>query len=198
MENRAGRTRYALVIRVPHETGIAIEDRFLALAGISKPSMGYHITLVGPFFLGEGQDVGVFEALAVVCERAFPVGVEVNGLGVFSGRDHTVYLPVVENEDLLRLHRALLTYLRPHIVQQYDRCESDENQFLAHITLGLGLSDKELEAFCQDNGQPAFRTAFSRRAVWLAEQRPNTPWRYRDQYALGEADPQEIRSKPLQ
>ena len=184
MENRSDQTRYLLLIRVPRPTEVAIEDRFLALSGTTKPAMGYHITMAGPFYLAPGQTPAALESLAGICATIPPLHITLNGLGVFGGEEHAVYLRVAGSPNLHRLWRRLRTYLATSTIPQYARLEGDDS-FQPHVTLGLHLSDQELNAFCNASQASHFQIGFAADAIWLAEQDPANPWRYVDSYALG-------------
>ncbi len=56
MEETYNRARYVLVVRLPRQVEVRIEDAYLALAGTTKPVMGYHISLLGPFHVPDEAD----------------------------------------------------------------------------------------------------------------------------------------------
>jgi 2'-5' RNA ligase len=188
VDNRSDQTRYLLLIRLPRETEVVIEDRFLHQSGTTKPAIGYHITLAGPFFLQPTVQPEALQGLAAVCAAVGPLTIGISGLGVFAGPENTVYLRVVSSPGLHRLWRRVGLFLQPLTAAQYARPESDSS-YSPHVTLGLALSEQELRAFCDANQAECFAARVAVDAIWLAEQAPNTPWHYVSSFALGRALP---------
>ncbi len=176
MEDRLDRARYALIVRLPRRIEVAIEDMYLNLLGTSKPSMGYHITLVGPFLWNSEPEDEALREVARICERRHPFTVRLTTLRAFHGEDaNAVYLQVSECEPLVALHTALLDMLRPNIMLQR---ELPEQGYVPHVTLGLGLTDAELEKVMQTSYDRTFDDRFTISEIHLVEQEPRLPWRH--------------------
>lgn len=172
-------TRYALLIRLPRAVEVLIEDRFLHGIGTTRPTMGYHITLLGPFRLHEDADAAVLDKAAQVC-RAWPAfDVRLAGLGTFEMRDrNTLFIPVISPERLIALHDALLTALEGDILLGRDPSEG----YQPHVTLGIGLLDTDIPALFRDAAM--LDETFAVRKIWLAAQPPNVPWLHLASYPL--------------
>ena len=180
--------RYALVVRLPRQAEVHIEDMYLRLPGVTRPTMGYHITLLGSFLLGEGAELGAFDPVRAVCASWPPFTVHVAGLGVFGdGGANTVYLGVVECDRMAALHRALLQALEGRITfpsEQYRLWNTTAYQ--PHVTLSLSLSDRALSDLLEA-GQRRMQPEVVRvQSVWLVAQSPASSWQYLAEYPLGE------------
>lgn len=181
-------TRYALLIRLPRAVEVLIEDRFLHEIGATRPVMGYHITLLGPFRLREGRDASVLHRAAQVCQRWPAFEVRIAGLGTFEVRDrNTLFVPALSPERLVALHGALRAALEDDILLARDPAEG----YQPHVTLGIGLLDADLPALFRDDPAAALDVTFVVQEVWLAVQPPNAPWRHLARYPLGAAAPAE-------
>jgi len=185
VENRSTETRYLLLIRLPREAEVAIEDRFLGLAGVTKPAMGYHITLAGPFFVDEAERAGPLQdGLEQLARALRPFRVEVAGLDAFSGEGHTAYLGVAPSRALDELWSTLRRYLESQIDCQYDHYQAGD-AFRPHVTLGIGLSDDELRGITVAHSDAPLALSFLISEVWLALQEPNGPWEFLSAIPLG-------------
>ncbi|MBN1399249.1 MAG: 2'-5' RNA ligase family protein [Anaerolineae bacterium] len=195
----ADRTRYALVIRVPREIENKIEDLFLGLAGTTKPVMGYHITLLGPFALKPGIDGS--EALGDiqrVCRRHEPFEIRLAGLEASREPDsNAVYLGVLDAHRSTALHADLLDLLSRHIEFADERSEvRNTEQFRPHVTLALGLTDKALSTFPLESLEHRCRSAFSADEIWLVTQEPDEPWQHVRSFPLGASAGQGLTASP--
>lgn len=188
-------SRYALVIRVPREVEVRIEDAYLDLLSMTRPTMGYHITLLGPLTLAEGDGERFRAKMSSVCHDGGPFRVHIGGLDAFEQKDsNAVYLKVRRTALLMDLQRQLaksVVDLVDHR-QARNRGHAPED-FRPHITLGLGLTDRELEVFLrtvsseQGDQRGALAGTFQVTELWLVEQRPNEPWRHIVAFSLGTA-----------
>jgi 2'-5' RNA ligase len=181
------RTRYALVIRVPREIENNIEDLFLGLVGSTKPVMGYHITLLGPFFLKLGIEP-ILKDTNTVCRRHEPFKIRLAGLEAFREPDsNAVYVQVLDAHRSAGLHADLLDLLSGHIEFADERIRAwNAERFQPHVTLALNLTDKQLSAFPLKSLEHRCRSSFSVEAIWLVAQEPNEPWRHVRSFQLGE------------
>lgn len=175
MGERLEHPRYALVAPVPRAVEVRIEDAFLGLLGTSKPIMGYHITLVGPFVWAAEPDERGLEQVAQVCAAWPPFAVRLRGLRAFRAPNaNAVYIPVLEAESLVRLHERLQAILEPSIVLQR---ELPDEGYLPHVTLGLGLTDSELQRVMAGSGDRVLDETITIEELYLVEERPSAPWR---------------------
>lgn len=180
-------TRYALGVRVPREIEVRIEDTYLSFLGSTKPYMGYHITLLGPFYILESAESQFGANVANLCKRWQPFRVQVTGLGTFLRKDdNVVYLSIANPETLLALHADLLKTLADRISPQDEYFYKwDVKFYQPHVTLGLGLTDKRLEEFLSVAAACKFDESFEVSRIWLASQAQNGPWQYIASYPLG-------------
>jgi 2'-5' RNA ligase len=167
--------RYAVVARIPRPIEVEIEDAFLNLPGITRPSMGFHITLVGPFQWLEEVPPRLLTRLARLCRHTEPLELALAGPGTFVGDESNgVYMGVDHTEALCTLQARLLHVLRPHILLQR---EPDPHGYIPHVTLGLGLTPDERDRAFAGLGERRFSGSFSIRELHLVEEPPGSPWR---------------------
>ena len=180
------RPRYALIVRLPRLAETQIADSYLWMPGITRPSMGYHITLLGPFVLGLDQDPAVFQAVGDVCARRRPFGVQIAGLGAFDNEGvNTIYLGVVECDLVVPLHDALLQALGERIDfpnERYRRWNMEDYQ--PHVTLSLGLDERALTELLAINLRRRVVVEVMIESVWLVAQGPASSWQFLQQYPL--------------
>lgn len=186
MLNAAEKARYVLIAPLPRPIEVRIEDTFLGLGGTTKPFMGYHITLLGPFHLAEGfsrDDLGEIEG---ICRRWRPFEVRIDGLDAFREEDNnTVYLGV-SSEGLIALHDALAKALVAKIVYQHPKAATwNLESYRPHVTLGLGLKDEELALVLRDGASRRLEATFEVSALHLMEQEANQPWERVATFPLG-------------
>jgi len=185
------RPRYVVLARIPRELEVRIEDTFLALAGATKPAMGYHVTLAGPFWLRDDAGPESLAQLRRLTERSDRMSVRVSGLGAFEApNDNTVYLPVQ--------YSPALWDLRDQVVEAVSHCAefADEHvrawnlgAYHPHISLGIKVSDRELLEFWSQGDRSETVLSFDVDRVWLAEQVPNGPWQHVAEFPLGDLAP---------
>ncbi len=175
MDNTLSHSRYALVIRIPREIEVQIEDTFLTLVGITRPIIGFHITLVGPFLWESDADSSVLDQLAQICESFEPFQVTIGGSGAFVGEDASaVYIAVEHSAALRELQARAHRLLYPHIALQR---EIAPEEYIPHVTLGLGLTPEERDrALVALSNQPITAT-LQVVELHLVEQKPQSPWR---------------------
>ncbi len=172
--------RYALILRISREVAARIEDTYLRLENITKPTMGFHITLLGPFYLGHGASLDSLRQVARVCAQWHPFNVEVAGVGVFrESGDNTVYLQVTNPTDIVALHEAVANAAaeRIEIPDEASRRWNYE-AYYPHITLGLRLSDRRAQELSINVSQQRFREVFQANCVSLVRQERTGPWQY--------------------
>ncbi|MFH1084723.1 MAG: 2'-5' RNA ligase family protein [Chloroflexota bacterium] len=189
MDRTHDRARYVLLIRVPRAVEVRIEDIFLHLQGTTKPLMGYHVTVLGPFQLPAGSDPLGLVGIEEVCRRQPPIEIELAGLGGFiSHDDNAIFVHVVDSEEGLRLHAELLASLAEQIEFPDERARLwNVRDYRPHVTLGLGLSDKQFESLLRAASDRHCHARFVAHEVLLMVQAPNEPWRTIATYPLGPA-----------
>lgn len=176
LDNPLTRARYALVARLPRQVQVQIEDAFLTQVGITRPIMGFHITLVGPFtWLAESPPPRVLDRLARLCLRTQPIEIGIGGQGAFVGLEsNAVYLRVERHEALCRLQARADHLLRTHITLQR---EFPPEQYVPHVTLGLGLTSEERDRALATLAEARFSAAVPVNELDLVEEQPGSPWR---------------------
>ncbi|MHB1295775.1 MAG: 2'-5' RNA ligase family protein [Anaerolineae bacterium] len=179
--------RYVIIARLPRELEVRIEDAYLPLVGTTRPTMGYHVSLLGPFFLGEGSTVGSLSGIQHVCSTWKPITVHISGMGAFRAHDNnTIYLDVAAPDELIALHRELVQATNGQIIPQMAWYGDEPTApFRPHVTLGIGLSDSELEECLRSGTIRFFDATFGVESLFLAEQRPYNPWQIVREYPLG-------------
>ncbi|OGO04331.1 MAG: hypothetical protein A2Y73_03785 [Chloroflexi bacterium RBG_13_56_8] len=197
MEESLGRERYALIIRLPREAEVRIEDAYLGLMGATKPNMGYHVTLLGPFHLVGEASLESLEVIAKVCRRWKPFRLRISGLGSFPvQRDdvHLVYLRVKKPKVVSALHSDLLETMREYIVfsEGIDDTWHGES-YTPHVTLGLDLSSEQLEEFLRIGAEEDIDESFRVSRIWLVRQEPHGPWEFLESCPLGAISEEEER-----
>jgi 2'-5' RNA ligase len=170
------RSRYALVARLPRPVEVQIEDAFLTLVGITRPIMGFHITLVGPFmWIAESPPARLLDRLSRLCLRTQPMEIEIDGQGAFVGvESNAVYLRVARQTALCRLQAQTDHLLRPHILLQRDLAP---DKYVPHVTLGLGLTPEERDRALSTLADAHFSAAVPVCELHLVEEPPGSPWR---------------------
>ena len=180
--------RYVLVIPVPREVEIRIEDRFLGLSGITKPLMGYHITVLGSFLLPEGIEPSSLAEITKVCSTIAPFEVAIGNIGAFEKPDdHTIYIGVIETEEIRALQRALWQTLEPKIAfaSEGTRAWNMPDNYHPHVTLGLNLTDAEYAAFAHSGAEQGCAASFAVTSIDLVTQHADGPWQCLTSYTLG-------------
>jgi 2'-5' RNA ligase len=187
LEDNHGRTRYVLVVRLPRSVEVLIEDVFLGLAGATKPTMGYHITVLGPFYLDEKVDYRFLTPVQQVCVRWQPFEVDISTVSFFEAPDdNAVYLRVLDGDGLIELHDDLLSAVGKIATMQNERIrEWNETLYAPHVTLALKLSDKELPQFLRKAASQDLHASFMVHEIWLCRQEPHAPWQYVAHFLLG-------------
>ena len=188
VEETLEQPRYVLVIRIPRRVEIVIEDIFLELVGTTKAAIGYHITLAGSFILPDGADHHGLSFFESACHTYSPITVRLAGLGSFRAPGSSVvFLRVADAEAMVDLHRQIVRDLNGRIAYANERAARwNAEGYLPHVTLGLGLTDRELAAFLENGDRRVLDETFRAEEIWLAEQQPDEPWRYVSSYQLGE------------
>jgi 2'-5' RNA ligase len=181
------RPRYALVVRLPRRAATRIEDAYLRLPGITRPPMGYHITLLGSFWLAEGVGLEALDPVRVACAGWAPFAVQIAGLGAFEDQGaNIVYLGVVECDRVVPLHIALLDALAGRITFPNEKYRLwNTTAYAPHVTLGLGVSDSVLASLLESSPPRALHLDVPVDAVSLVTLKPASVWRYLAEYPLG-------------
>lgn len=189
MPDPVDRSRYALLILLPRAAEIRIEEIFLPLAGITKPTMGYHISVLGPFFVRAERPDRLSELVPTACRPSPPFSVRLAGLGAFrSPGDNSVFIQIVDPKPVLALHEAMRRGLEPDLLLTDERYRAwNVNEYEPHVTLGLNLSDRELAQLLHVGQDHPFDLSFGVKEIWLAEQPPGAPWRMLRAFPLGQA-----------
>ncbi|MGC9358842.1 MAG: 2'-5' RNA ligase family protein [Anaerolineae bacterium] len=178
--------RYALVIRLPREHEVRIEDAYLGLSGLTKPVISYHITLLGPFRLRREPAEAVASILDAACQRWEPFQVRVHRVGFFERPDdHVAYLDVATPERVIALRDFLLKQLLPLVLPENDRvAQFTLAHYHPHVTLGLDLSDVQRREILAATDKHPLDLSFLVDCVWLVSQFGASPWRYERSFAL--------------
>lgn len=122
------------------------------------PNGGAHITLKRPDQALRPIEQTVAR-LRQLIEQIPALRLEVSGITVYhSSGESTIYLRVLANPALLKLHRLLHAGLQGYLAMQ---ANFEGQFFVPHVTLANWLSDRELGRAMQDlNGLVGFRKEF--------------------------------------
>lgn len=181
--HQEAQARHLLMIPLPRALQVRIEDRFLPSIGASRPSMGYHITVLGPFFVTAEEPEQILPAIAESCAASAPMRISLQHVDVFENAadDHAVYISVRPLWALRRLHRRLYQALQHQVKAQYTRLEP----YRPHITLGLNLPAQSRDILLRSAHEP-FEALFEADEIWLMEQGPQGPWQPLFAFRLGQ------------
>jgi 2'-5' RNA ligase len=83
----------------------------------------------------------VADVLAEIAEATQPFSVHVSGLGIFTGAQPIIYLPIVKSPSFVKIHQILWDRLRPFAV--VPNLYYDPDRWLAHITLAYHETDPQ-------------------------------------------------------
>ncbi|MEN6478721.1 MAG: 2'-5' RNA ligase family protein [Anaerolineales bacterium] len=185
-------SRYLLMIPLPRAVAVRIEDRFLPKLGATRPAMGYHISLVGPFFWVDQMTDNTLERLQRACARAKPLQLTISGLDVFENApdDCGVFLNVHPLGPVRQLYEQMLAALSDDITLQYHRA----GPYRPHITIGLNLPSQVCQSLRNSVVTP-FHARFCANELWLMEQPPMSPWLPLLALSLGSAKPPRALSR---
>ena len=96
-----------------------------------------------PHFSWQGADAyqlePVEEILEELASNMSPFRVHAAGLGVFTGEQPVIYVPIVKNQGLFEIHRALWEAARPFAV--VPNLHYDPDRWMPHITLAYRERD---------------------------------------------------------
>lgn len=161
------------MIPLPRAVAVRIEDRFLPRLGVTRPAMGYHISLVGPFYWVDRMTEDVLARLCRACAQAEPLQLTISGLDIFENApdDCGVFLDIHPLRPMRQLHDQMLAALGESITLQYHR----SGPYRPHITIGLNLPSQVCQSLRNTVVTP-FRARFRANELWLMEQQPMSPW----------------------
>ena len=180
------RPRYVLVIQLPRSTELRIEDAFLGHIGVTRPAMGYHVTLLGPFCLIKGSAEVLSALIDQICHTMPSFDLQLAGVKAFSSADnHIAYLQVGSIEPLLYLRDRLLADLLSQDIL-VDPCpQIDTDVYLPHVTLSLELTYDELALLTESSSVRDFSATFTVNALALVAEQIGAPWRVEKVFPLG-------------
>jgi 2'-5' RNA ligase len=179
--------RYALQIVVPLDVHNALAAALRGVPGASVPESGFHVTLYGPFsFNGDGA--AALARLRREVNALAPFELQVQGLGCFREPDENVaYLRVGWTPQLLRLHTIVVQTLDGLTVSRHPLGENwDLWRYTPHISLGLHIPDREIDALLQQLSPLQADFHFRLQQTELLQQGPlpDWSWRVRETFAL--------------
>ena len=183
--NEERRTRQLLMLPVPRAIEVLIEDRFLPSIGATRPPLGYHVSIIGPFFWEGDARASALARVQQACAELSPLRLTVQGIDVFENApdDCAVFVGIGPVRRLRRLHQRVLTALGGAIGMQYQR----SGPFRPHITLGLNLPSRPCHGLRRD-ADASWHAHFLATELRLMEQQPQTPWRTLLSFSLGTDD----------
>lgn len=188
MDNTGEKSRYAVIVRLPRALEVRIEDAYLSMLGTTRPIMGYHVTLLGPFYIRDHCESVAVQRVQAVCRRTEPFAIRLQGLGTFAEQNNNVvYVRIADPSHLAALHNTLLHETEDVISPQNERYrEWTAERYMPHVTVGLGMTDSELAEFLRGSFRFEIDAALDVTHLWLVEQHPNGPWQHVAEFPLGE------------
>jgi len=189
MDHTGEKPRYAVIVRLPRAVEVRIEDAYLSMPGTTRPIMGYHVTLLGPFYIRDNCAAITNQRVQAVCQRTKPFAIRLQGLGAFTEQDNNVvYVRISDPSHLAALHNDLLRETEDVVIPQNERYRDwTAEHYMPHVTVGLGMTDSELDEFLRGYFRLEIDTTLEVTRLWLVEQRPNGPWQYLNEFALGDS-----------
>jgi 2'-5' RNA ligase len=196
VDHTGEKPRYAIIVRLPRAIEVRIEDAYLSMLGTTRPIMGYHVTLLGPFYIRDNCEAITTQRVQTVCQRTKPFTIRLQGLGAFTEQDNNVvYVRIADPSHLAALHNALLRETEDVVIPQNERYRDwTAERYMPHVTVGLGMTDSELVEFLRGSFRFEIDAALEVTRLWLVEQRPNGPWQYLAEFALGDGVEEADRS----
>jgi 2'-5' RNA ligase len=187
VDHTGEKPRYAVIVRLPRAVEVRIEDAYLSMLGATRPIMGYHVTLLGPFYILDHCEAVTTQRVQAVCQHTEPFAIRLQGLGTFTEQDNNVvYVRIADPSHLAALHNNLLRETEDVIVPQNERYrEWTAEHYMPHVTVGLGMMDSELAEFLRGSFRFEIDDTLEVTRLWLVEQRPSGPWQYVAEFALG-------------
>lgn len=183
MEYTQPHARYVIYLPLPRALEVHLEDAFLQPIGLTRPAMGYHLSLLGPFVARAEPWDGADGRLAGVCARHLPLTLNLEPPALFRAPDaNTLILPVALSTELAALQGALYAALSAEIVLDRDQSAA---AYRPHVTLGIGLLDADVERLPELRLPPAAER-LEVNEVRLARQHVHGPWMVLHHYALGD------------
>lgn len=104
-----------------------MRDQFSCVVALRSPA---HITLIPPFWMDEGLQATLENAIAVFSKQQNPFEIIVNGFSAFKPR--AIYADISPNEALISLQLQLQDYM---LSNKLARVEREERSYHPHITL---------------------------------------------------------------
>ncbi len=184
MDEIAQRPRYVVYMPLPRALELRLEDAFLERIGATRPAMGYHLSLVGPFTLLAEPWQGD-ERLVTLCAAVAPFSVHLEKPDLFRAPNaNTLMLPVSASAELVALQSVLYAALLPWVRLEHDQSPA---AYRPHITLGIGLLDTDLADALRGGDTPWNGESFWASEVCVARQHRRGPWEVLRRMALGQS-----------
>ena len=188
MDHTGEKPRYAVIVRLPRAIEVRIEDAYLSRLGTTRPIMGYHVTLLGPFYIHDNCEEIAVRRVQAVCRRTRPFEIRLQGLGTITEQDNNVvYVRIADPAHLAALHNTLLRETEDVVTPQNERYrEWTAERYMPHVTVGLGMTDNELAEFLRGSFRFEIDATLEVTRLWLVAQRPSEPWQYVSEFVLGD------------
>ncbi len=172
------------MLPLPRAVEVRLEDQFLPSLGATRPVMGFHISIIGPFFWTTADTAEPLARLREVCAQTRLPQLVIHGIDIIENApdDCAVFLTVRPVRVLRSLQQSLLQVLGNTITPQYHRA----GPFRPHITIGLGLPSRVAQTLGK-SAASSFHACLDVAELWLVEQRHQSPWRSLLALSLGSA-----------
>lgn len=103
-----------------------------SLSGIRNIPYPHFSWLTGADF----SDKHIFDLLEDLCKKLEPFEIKTTGIGIFTGDEPIIYLPLVKTKKLFEYHQMIWALIENH-VSEVNSYYSPEN-WIPHITIGFG------------------------------------------------------------
>ncbi|MHB1355362.1 MAG: 2'-5' RNA ligase family protein [Anaerolineae bacterium] len=141
--------RYALVYLLPRKVQLQIEDTYLHWQGITRPPMGYHVSVLGPFMVVEGHTQDDLGVIADLCLKQPSFHLLLGEPGVFrNAASQVAYLALYNPDPMRMLHGAMLEGTQSIVAApspEYHLWTIE--QYVPHVTLGISLNEETAAEF---------------------------------------------------
>ncbi len=171
--------RILFAVRLERKTEVLIEDSFLTIVGTTRPAMGYHISVLGPAIIAhqDAFDQGIQRA-STLLKDYLPLYTVLNTIGTFRDGDiSTPYLGIADPSPYIALHNDLLETFAEAVTPESEQFRAwTIDQYMPHVTLGLGLSEAEMREFTQRTQSIKLNVGFISSTLSLLRQRQGSVW----------------------
>jgi 2'-5' RNA ligase len=186
LETGSSDQRYGLGYLLPRQVQQRIEDTYLHWQGITRPSMGYHITVLGPFVITEEHTQDDLEVFAGLCLSQEAFSITLGKPGIFQNATTQVaYLGLNNPRPMRMLHGVILEGVRGIVAAPSPEYHLwTVEQYVPHVTLGIGLDEDAARDFLDFAHSQPLKIRCQVQELCLFKQLGNSAWQQIARYPL--------------